>query len=130
MKATVACATLGLILAGCADSADRDGHAEAECTPQIRMDGVSYRGAGYTNREATKLGTADEAECQDDGLDPAGIVFPENPRQVAVWSFAEYSPDDVLAVRFNQEYSFAVFVNASVPQPRADAIVRELGQPE
>ncbi len=79
---------------------------------------------------ATKLGTADEAECQDDGLDPAGIVFPENPRQVAVWSFAEYSPDDVLAVRFNQEYSFAVFVNASVPQPRADAIVRELGQPE
>jgi hypothetical protein len=89
------------------------------------LHGVIYSGHGYTDQEATSLGAADEAVCHDVGRDAPGSVFPDDPHQVAVWTFAGYPPDQVLGVRFGQD-SFVVFIAESVPRPQADRILSEL----
>jgi hypothetical protein len=59
------------------------------------------------------------------GRDAPGAVFPDDPHQVAVWTFAGYASDQVLGVRFGQD-SFVVFMAESVPRHQADRIVSEL----
>jgi hypothetical protein len=127
MKGCLVAASLALIPAGCAGEASPQGRqTEAECTPQVRFSGIVYDGASYTDQQPSKrLGTADEADCHDEGRDAEGSVFSESPRQVAVWSLDGYSPEEVLAVRFD-ETSFAVFVAASMPRHRVDRIVAAL----
>ena len=118
--------TLALVTAGCASGTNApEGSAAYECTMQIRLDGVIYSGYGYTDQEATRLGTADEAVCHDVGRDAPGSVFPDDPNQVAVWTFTGYAPDQVLGVRFGQD-SFAVLIAESVPRHQADRILSEL----
>jgi Family of unknown function (DUF6281) len=130
MKRTAVAATVALLLAGCAGSTNaREGRAASECTSQVRLDGVIYSGYGYTDQQATRLGTADEADCHDVGPDPKWSVFPENPRQVEVWSFEGYSPHEVVGVRFDDD-SFAVFVAESVQPDRASRVFNELSQPD
>jgi len=46
-----------------------------------------------------------------------------------VWSLAQYAPEEVLAVRFDED-SFAVFVADSVPRQESERIIRELSKPE
>jgi hypothetical protein len=119
----VGAAALGLVLAACTD--DAAAPVTADCTQQIRFEGVIYDGWGHTAQEpATRLGTADKAECHDVGPSAAGSVFPDNPRQVAVWSFEGYAPEEVVGVRLDRD-SYVVFVNASAPRHRAEAIKRE-----
>jgi Family of unknown function (DUF6281) len=126
MQSTAVAVTVAFLVAGCASSTKaREGSAAYECTTQIRLHGVIYSGYGYTDQEATRLGTADEAVCHDVGRDAPGSVFPDDPRQVAVWTFAGYAPDQVLGVRFGQD-SFAVLIADSVPRHQADRILSEL----
>jgi hypothetical protein len=112
------------LLAACGVNAP-EGSAAFECTPQIRMNGQVYSGEGYTDHGATKFGRADEADCHDLGRDPAGSVFPDSPRQVDVWTFAEYSSKQVVGVRFDAD-TFSLFISQSVPQDEAERIEREL----
>jgi Family of unknown function (DUF6281) len=129
MQSTAAAATVACLLAGCASSTKvpegSEGSAAYECTSQIRSHGVIYSGYGYTDQEATSLGTADEAVCHDVGQDAPGSVFPDDPHQVAVWTFAGYASDQVLGVRFGQD-SFVIFIAESVPRHQADRIFSEL----
>ena len=125
MRGSAAAAVLALLLAGCAGSTHAPEGA-FECVPQIRLEGVIYTGYGYTDREATKQwGKADEAACDDAGSDAAGSVFLDNPKQVEVWTFADYAADEVLGVRFG-EGSFSVFIAESVPRKQGDRILSEL----
>ena len=128
IKSTAVAVTLAFSLAGCASSTKApEGSTAYECTSQIRWHGVIYNGYGYTDQEATRLGTADEAACHDVGRDAPGSVFPDDPHQVAVWTFAGYASDQVLGVRFGQD-SFAVFIAESLPRPQGDRILSELSE--
>jgi Family of unknown function (DUF6281) len=125
-QSTAVVVVVAFLLAGCASSTKApEGSAAYECTSQIRLHGVIYSGYGYTDQEATSLGTADEAVCHDVGQDAPGSVFPDDPHQVAVWTFAGYASDQVLGVRLGQE-SFVVFIAESVPRDQADRILSEL----
>lgn len=115
-------------LAACASSGSDnpdDGHGDADCAAQIRVDEAIYTSHGYTEQEATKHSVADRAECDDVGPDAAGSVFPGDPEQVTTWTFDGYPAGRVLGVRFNHT-TFAVFVSDSVPQKEAERIYREL----
>jgi hypothetical protein len=126
IQSTAVAITVAFMLAGCASSTKApEGSATYECTSQIRSHGVIYSGYGYTDQEATSLGTADEAVCHDVGQDAPGSVFPHDPHQVDVWTFAGYAPDQVLGVRFGPN-SFVVFIAESVPRHQADRILSEL----
>jgi hypothetical protein len=89
------------------------------------MNGQVYSGYGYTDHRATKFARADEADCHDVGRDPAGSVFPDSPRQVDVWTFDDYSSEQVVGVRFDDD-TFSVFIAQSVPRVEAERIEREL----
>jgi Family of unknown function (DUF6281) len=126
MQSAAVVVVVAFLLAGCASGTKAPEESAAyECTSQIRLHGVIYSGYGYTDQEATSLGTADEAVCHDVGRDARGSVFPDDPHQVAVWTFAGYAPDQVLGVRLGEE-SFVVFIAESVPRHQADRIVSEL----
>lgn len=101
--------------------------AAADCTSQIRTHGVIYTGYAYTQTRAVRYSTADEADCHDLGPDAEGSVFSDTPKQVAVWTFRGYSPDEVLGVRFDNK-SFAVFVAESVAPHDRNRILQQLGQ--
>ena len=128
MQSSAVAVAVAFLLAGCASGTKApEGSAQYECTSQIRSHGVIYSGYGYTDREATRLETADEVVCHDVGRDAPGSVFPDDPQQVAVWTFAGYPSDQVLGVRFGQD-SFAVFIAESLPRPQGDRILSELSE--
>ena len=117
---------MAFLLAGCAGDANAPERSAAdECTPQIRLQGVVYTAFDYTDRGATKFGTADEADCHDVGREAPGSVFPNDPDEVAVWAFGGYSPEQVLGVRLGPD-SFTVFIADSVPRDQAERISRAL----
>ncbi|RYU14349.1 DUF6281 family protein [Nocardioides iriomotensis] len=119
-------AMLAFLLTGCAgDTTSSEPSAAYECTPEIRFDGVVYSAYDYTDQGATKFGTADEADCHDVGREAPGSVFPNDPRQVAVWTFGGYTSEQVLGVRFGPD-SFMVFIADSVPRDQAEHISRTL----
>ena len=128
MKGSAA-AVLAFLMAGCADSTDArdcaDALGELDCTPQIRAEGITYSNYGYTELAATKHGRADKADCHDEGPDACGSVFPDDPRQVAVFAFPGYPPDQVLGTRFDKD-SFAVFIADSVPRAQGERTLRKL----
>jgi hypothetical protein len=121
-----AVAALAFLMVGCSTDARDcpDASGESDCTPLIRSEGITYTQYGHTDLAANKHGTADEADCDDEGPDACGSVFPDNPRQVAVWTFPGYPPDRVLGVRFKD--SFDVFIAASVPRGQAERLLRKL----
>lgn len=119
--------SLCFLLAGCGAGANAPaGSTDYECVPRIRLDGVVYRGYGYTNREPTRqLENADKATCRDVGRDAPRSDFLDDPDQVGVWAFAGYAADRVLGVRLG-EGSFSVFIAESVSRSRGDRILSEL----
>lgn len=126
-RAFLAAVAVALTVAGSGCAASSAGNAESagDCQAQVRLDGVTYTSYGYTDRQAKRFGTADEAECHDTGSDAPGSVFPADPRPVTVWTFAGYSPSEVLGVRFD-ETSFAVFSADSLPSQEVDRILAQL----
>lgn len=100
----------------------------ADCSDQVRLDGVVYTSHGSTQRRASRHSSAEAAECHDVGKDPAGSFFPEDPRQVATWTFPGYAPEKVLGVRYDKR-SFGIFVADTVSNARAERILRQLRKP-
>jgi len=125
-RVAAGCALALGALAGCAASECRQ--AAADCQNQVRIDGRVYTGWGFTQLDATRFTLADRAECHDTGTCPVGSVFPDDPRQVTVWSFDGYPTATVVGVR-SYEGSFEVFVADSVPRADRDRILRELTSP-
>ena len=101
----------------------------ADCEQQVRLGSRGYTSVGFTDREATRLSTADRAECHDTGIDPEGLVFPEDPTQVAVWSFLGYPTETVLGVRVDRD-TFRVFVADSASRAESERISTELDPPQ
>ena len=127
VRGAIAALTMMIAAAGCAGGATSQAGrtTTADCTQQIRFQGIVYSGYGHTDEEATELGTADAAECHDVGPNAAGSVFEDNARQVTIWSFDRYPTDEVVGVEFDED-TFAVFVAEGVPSGRTEQIVREL----
>lgn len=126
MKAAVVTvvATLSFVVTGCAGNGGSQ--TASDCSAQVRADGIVYTSHIYTERSATEFSSAEEADCEDFGPDAAGSVFPESPRHVTTWRFANYPPAKVLGVRFGNTDSFAVFVADSVPPEERDRIYEDL----
>ena len=116
---------LALAATACGVNASHSAISTADCTAQVRVRGVVYTAYGFTHHAATRYATADLADCHKTGKDSRGSVFPDSPDRVAMWSFREYPPDKVLAVRRGQG-SFAVYVADSVPQSARDRISHAL----
>ncbi|HEX6338261.1 MAG TPA: DUF6281 family protein [Jiangellaceae bacterium] len=116
---------LAVVLLALTACADNDGQAAADCASQIRRGERVYTGYAYTDRVGTELGTAESAECHDVGEDAAGSVFSADSPQVDVWSVDSYSPDDVLAVPFDDD-SFQVFFSESLSAEDVERIAEDL----
>lgn len=126
MKAALAIPSvaLSLALSGCANG--ERSPSSSDCQAQVRAAGIVYTSYGSTGRSATKLSSAEVADCDDVGVDPAGSIFPESPRTVATWRFASYSPSRVLGVRSGSADSFTVYVADSVSQEERRQIYKGL----
>ena len=120
MKRLVLLVALLLLGSGCASDPETQG-ATADCSSQVRVGDEVFTSYAFTRAQATRQGVADAAECHDVGADPAGSVFPDDPRQVRTWSFEGYSPDEVLGVRAGDD-AFAVFIAESVSATERDRI--------
>lgn len=117
--------TLALAVTGCAETGGSQ--TSADCQAQVRAKGIVYTSHGYTERAASKHASAEEADCADVGPEAAGSVFPETPRLVPTWKFADYPPEKVLGVRFDTTEAVAVFVADTVPSRERDRIYEDLG---
>ncbi len=115
--------------AGAAPGSAPDSATAADCAAQVRFHGAVYTGYGSTGHPGVRAGTADLADCQDVGLDPAGSVWPDDPTQVAVWSVRGYSSDEVLAVRLSRDL-VEVFVADSLPSRERDGVLRAFTREE
>ena len=118
-------AVAALPVTGCAGGQERV--VAADCSARVRLDGRVYDEGGYVDRRAIRTGVADEAACHDVGDDPEGSVFLDHPRQVTVWAFRGFAPEEVLGVRFDEE-TFRVFVVEAFPRADVDDLVKELRQ--
>jgi hypothetical protein len=118
-------AAAALPVTGCAGGQERV--VAADCSARVRLDGRIYNEGGYVARGAARLGVADEAACHDVGDDPEGSLFLDHPRQVVVWAFPGFAPEEVLGVRIDEE-TLRVFVLESFPRADVDKIVKELRQ--
>lgn len=93
----------------------------SDCTTQIRVGSTVYSSYGFVEGPAVRHASADRADCEDVGEDARGSVFPEDPQQVRTWRFPGFSPDEVVAVRFD-ERSFEVFIADSLPAGERDRV--------
>lgn len=103
----------------------QEGQAAADCGAQIRRGEQVYTGYAYTDRVGVELGKAETAECHDVGEDAEGSVFSADPPQVTIWSVEGYSPDDLVAVRFDDDL-FQVFFSESLPAEEVERIAEDL----
>jgi hypothetical protein len=118
--ATSACT--GPVGAGPAGSA-----GSADCTTKIRAEGTVFSSYGFTRRDATRNGLAQESVCEDVGARARGSVFTAESRQVATYRIDGYPPSRVLGVRYPHLPHLAVYVADSVSPADRDRIYRELG---
>lgn len=89
----------------------------------MRRDSTTYAEAGFTDHVASKVGQADEADCDDMGADNApGAYFPANPHQVDVWSFDGLDSSMVIGARESQG-TFRVFIAETVSKAEAKELV-------
>ena len=119
-----------VLVAVCATGGcENGGTVTADCQSQIRVGEAVFTSNGYTERNATKQGVADQAECHDVGDHAAGSVFPDHPLRVQTWRFDGYSPAQVLGVRHGED-GFAIYVVDHLPQDERDRILTALSHPE
>ncbi len=84
-----------LLLAACAPSQPQ---AATDCWNQIRLDGVVYNEAGFTEQVGPEAGEADLSECADVGESPGGSYFPDSPHVTIAYEVESFDPAEVLAV--------------------------------
>jgi hypothetical protein len=97
-----------LVTAGCSTPGSQSGGA-ADCVAAVRYQGTVYVENGFSDHQAEILGDADQSSCEDSGLDARGVVFPDDPAQVSVWSFTGYDPEKVVGLRETED-QFRVLV--------------------
>jgi Family of unknown function (DUF6281) len=102
------------------------GDDRAMCVSTVRYDGTVYRGWVHNPKDvqATKLGLADLADCDDTGDDSEGATFPANPDQVKVWAFKGLPTSEVTGV--HSPDGFLAYVAEDVPTKEAEAIAAQL----
>lgn len=132
MRWILGVAVVAAMLAGCREGEELSDRAEpsaavAECTPEVRFQGTIYRAwVRSPQQQATKLGMADDADCDDIGCDAAGAYFSPNPRQVDVWAFEGLPVSDVIGV--SRRDGLHVYVAENVPNTRAARIANKLDE--
>ena len=95
-----------MVLTGCGGGGS---DVASDCGLALRFEGVVYPEAGFAESASKRVGEADFASCDDTGDDPQGAYFPDQPRQVEVWSFRGQDTDTVLGTR-EPNGEFRVFV--------------------
>ena len=96
MVRTLGAALLFVLLAGCGED---EPQAANDCSRAIRLDGNVYIEAGFVRQSAQPAGQADDSDCADNGEGAQGAYFPDDARQVDVWSFDGQDSHAVLGVR-------------------------------
>ena len=121
---------VGVVAVAAVGGCSRSGpQTSADCAAQVRADDVVYTSNGMTERQASRYGSAEQADCEDVGEDPAGSVFPDNPDKVTTWTFDGYPPAKVLGVRYDRGF-LGVFIADSVPAEEAERLYAELALEE
>ncbi len=95
-----------MVPAGCSEAGS---DVASDCGLALRFEGVVYPEAGFAKSASKRVGEADFASCDDTGDDPQGAYFPDDPRQIEVWSFRGQDTDTVLGTR-EPNGEFRVFV--------------------
>ena len=109
-----------LLLSACAHTGD-DGRTAADCAVSVRYEGTVYEEVGFTNHPAERVGDADQSSCDDNGPDPRGSYFADDPPEVEVWSFPGYDAAQVLGVRVSGS-DFRVYFAEDLPTAVETAI--------
>ena len=106
------------------------GAVAADCSLLIRYAGETYTQRGFTERDGVRLGDADWSECDDLGYpdhEPRGAFFPQDPRQVGVWSFEGFDPSEVVGWRAS-DGPFRVFLAEGLSDSEAEKILAVLSR--
>lgn len=106
MRRSVATMVLLGLVAGCGGA---PAQSAGDCAQAIRKDGAVYVERGFTDLPATPAGHADTSECADNGEQPRGVYFTDEPAQLDVWSFEGQDPREALGVR-ESNGTYRVFV--------------------
>lgn len=127
---SVACLLGVLLTAGSACSGGvplggQEPESTADCSDAVRVGERVYVGYAFTQRAASRHGTAERADCHDVGEDAPGNVFPEDPQTVVVFAFEGYSPDRVLGIRAGGGL-FEVMVARSLSRDEVERVTQEL----
>jgi hypothetical protein len=110
----MACALLmAMVLSACTPPGG--GGSSADCAAAVRFEGALYVEGGFSKRAGEALGQGDEASCDDNGRDAQGTYFKDEPPQVSLWSFADFDPEQVVAVRESKR-RFRVYFAEGVSQ--------------
>jgi hypothetical protein len=117
---------LGLLTSACGGQVGAGPAGSADCSTQIRADGVVFSSYGFTRHDATEHGVARESVCEDVGSHARGSVFTGESRHLTTYRIYGYPPSQVLGVRYPHLPRLAVFVADSVGHADRDRIYREL----
>ncbi len=112
-----------VLLVSCGEGEGESG-GDSDCGLAIRSEGTVYSEAGFVKGPAKSVGQADFASCDDVGEDARGAYFPDDPRQVEVWSFEGQDTGRVLGT-LESNGRYRVFVAEGQD---ADEVLRALRQ--
>jgi Family of unknown function (DUF6281) len=90
---------VGLLVVALGGCGGPQGQAASDCSLAIRTLGIVYVEAGSVRGSAEEAGRAEYASCDDNGREARGAYFPDNAREVRVFSFEGQDPGTVLGVR-------------------------------
>jgi hypothetical protein len=129
MRTTIAASLLVLAsaTASCGSDAEQSSATgAADCQQGLRYDGVVYVEVGFLEQEgAGALGEAVLAECDDQGEDPSGIVFPEDAPNVEVVQVEGAEPAE--AVGRATDDGLQVFVSETLGDQERERVRAALG---
>lgn len=119
---TIAALAVLLVLSGCSGGGCEG--AEADCTSQVRLDGVVYNGYGTLPAEVTPIGDVERAECSD-GCDARGSYFPDDPETEEAFAIEGHDPSEVVAVHWRKN-RYTVYVVESMSDQETEELFAEL----
>lgn len=73
--------------------------SSSDCAVAVRAGNITFVEAGIVSGPARSYGEAEYASCDDNGENPRGAYFPDDPRMVRVWSFAGHDSQKVVGIR-------------------------------
>lgn len=118
MKRAVIGLLCAVTLTACGGTATR---ASSDCAEAVRRQANVYVGVGVSQRPATRIGLAEQADCADVRNSPHGSSFPADRRKVDVWSFDALDQDAAVGVR-QPDGSFQVLVAQGLPRAQVERI--------